>query len=400
MAEIGKELGQMRAFPVRMPSGARYWTVVNDELRTVPVADAYLRHVRFGRDDAESTTKSYAGAVVLYLLWCGLTGLDWRTAADRMGSFVLWLRHNPTRGRDGEVSVVVAGPGARDVRGPRRINAVLAAVRGFLAFAVDAGEAPARVLGQLYELADSRSLPAEARGEDGAWRLRMRARHRVRVPTGRVERASDEHAVALLRACRSARDRLLVLLLCRAGLRRSEAVGLRREDIHFLVDASALGCEFPGSHLHIVRRDNVNGAWAKSRHSRAVPVDRLVGQAHDQYVLERAGVPAAAGSDFVFVNLLRPPVGAPMKPDAVNGLFVALSRRAGLGVSVRPHTLRHAFASNVLDAGGALDEVQELLGHASVSSTQVYVHPDHGRLRAAVERVGSARLSAAGEEAR
>lgn len=44
----------MRTFLVRMPSGARYWTVVDDELRPVPVADAFLRHVRFGRDDAES----------------------------------------------------------------------------------------------------------------------------------------------------------------------------------------------------------------------------------------------------------------------------------------------------------------------------------------------------------
>jgi integrase len=224
--------------------------------------------------------------------------------------------------------VVLAGPGADEVRGPRRINAVLAGVRGFLAFAVDQGEAPQVVMRQLYELTDSRSLPAEARGEDGAWRLRMRARHHVQVPKTRVSRGSDEEAVALLRACRSARDRLLVLVLCRAGLRRSEAVGLRREDIHFLPDSSGLGCDFPGSHLHVVRRDNVNGAWAKSRHSRSVPVDRLVVQAHDQYVLERADVPAAAWSDFVFVNLFRSPVGAPMKPGTVNDLFVALRRRA------------------------------------------------------------------------
>jgi integrase/recombinase XerD len=111
-------------------------------------------------------------------------------------------------------------------------------------------------------------------------------------------------------------------------------------------------------------------------------------------------VPAAAGSDFLFVNLFRPPVGAPMKPDAVNDLFAALSRRAGLETGVRPHTLRHAFASNVLDAGGGLDELQELLGHASVTSTQVYAHPDPARLRAAVDRVGSARQLHAGEEAR
>ncbi len=388
----------MDAFLVRMPSGVRYWTVVDDELRPVPAADAYLRHVRFGRDDAESTTKSYAGAVALYLTWCGLTRRDWTTAAGQLGSFILWLRHAPSCG-GADVPSVVPGPGAVPVRGPRRINAVLAAVRGFLCFAVDQGDAPAQVLRQLYELADSRSLPAEARGEDGAGRLRMRARHRVQVPTSRPCRASDEAAVALLRACRSARDRLLVLLLCRAGLRRSEAVGLRREDIHFLVDSSGLGCDFPGSHLHVVRRDNVNGAWAKSRHSRAVPVDGLVVQAHDQYVLERAGISGASVSDFVLVNLRRPPVGAPMKPGAVNELFTALCRRAGLDQVVVPHALRHAFASNVLDAGGALDEVQQLLGHASASSTQVYVHPAPQRLRQAVDRVPSPRAGTAGEGA-
>ena len=97
----------------------------------------------------------------------------------------------------------------------------------------------------------------------------------------------------------------------------------------------------------MVRRDNINGAWAKSRHSRAVPVDGLLVQAHEQYVLERAGVSGASVSDFVFVNLFRPPVGAPMKPGAVNELFTALCRRAGLDQAAVPHALRHAFASNV-----------------------------------------------------
>ena len=155
----------------------------------------------------------------------------------------------------------------------------------------------------------------------------------------------------------------------------------------------------PRLDLHVVRRDNINGAWAKSRHSRTVPVDRLVVPAHGQYVLERADVPDAAGSDFVFVNLFRPPVGAPMKPGAVNDLFVALRRRAGIDRRVAPHALRHAFASNVLDAGGALDEVQDLLGHASIGSTQVYAHPAAERLRQAVDRVPSPRLHAAGEDA-
>ena len=116
----------MRPFPVRLPSGTRYWTVIDDDLRPVPVADAYLRHVRFGRDDAESTTKSYAGAVALYLTWCVVAHLDWWLAADRLGSFMLWLRHTPSHGGRPGASVVLAGPGADEVRGPRRINAVLA----------------------------------------------------------------------------------------------------------------------------------------------------------------------------------------------------------------------------------------------------------------------------------
>ena len=375
----------MRAFPVQMPSGTRYWTVIDEDLLVMSVADSYLRYVRFGRDGAESTTKSYAGAVALYLSWCAATGQDWRAAAGKIPSFVLWLRHS----RSQPEGAPAGGVGMIVVRGPRRINCVLAGVRGFLAFAVDHGHAPRGVLGQLYELADSQDLPAEARGEDGAWRLRMRARHRVPIVRQRPGRASDDDVLLLLRACRSARDRLLVPLLARAGLRRGEVVGLRREDIHFLLDSSALGCSFPGSHLHVVRRQNINGAWAKSRHSRMVPVDSLVVQAHDQYVAERATKSATWESDFVFVNLFRAPIGAPMTPGAVNALLAAASRRAGLDRAVHPHALRHGFASNVLDAGGSIDEVQELLGHASISSSQVYVHPAPERLRAAVERVGA-----------
>ena len=57
----------MRAFPVRLPSGARYWTVLDEDLAVVAVADGFLRHVRFGRDGAESTTKSYAHSIALFL---------------------------------------------------------------------------------------------------------------------------------------------------------------------------------------------------------------------------------------------------------------------------------------------------------------------------------------------
>src|SRR5262249_35004204 len=153
-----------------------------------------------------------------------------------------------------------------------------------------------------------------------------------------------------------------------------------------------LGCEVARAHLHVVRREgNPNGAWAKSRRQRVVPLDFLTVQAFDTYELERMSVPRAAASDFVLVNLSRGVIGAPVRPDAVGDLLAAASRRAGLAVAVTPHQLRHACGSNIADAGCGIDVVADLLGHVSVSSSQVYLHPDPGRLRVAVDMVPSPR---------
>ncbi len=384
----------MRVFPVRLPSGVRYWTVLDESLVVVAAADAFLRYVRFGRDGSELTTRAYAGGIVLYLRWCARSGRDWRCGATDFGLFIVWLRHagaavsglDPVPGAQ-----VLTGPGTRPARSARRINAVLSAVRGFLTHAVSAGDAPPQVLPLLYEVADDRDLPVEARGEDHRMTLRLRARHRLHEPVTAVDRASDADIVALLLACRSARDRLIVLLMARAGLRRGELCGLRRSDVHVLLDSRVLGCDVERAHLHVMRRDNPNGAWAKSRRQRTVPLDFLTVQALDAYAYERAEGTEAESSDFLLVNLFRAPIGAPMRPDAINELMAALSRRAGLDPAPRPHQLRHAFGSNVADAGGSIDEIQQLLGHAWSSSTQVYLHPDPSRLRAAVDRVPSPR---------
>jgi site-specific recombinase XerD len=379
---------------VRLPSGAKYWTVLDEELAVVPAADSFLRQVRFGRDGAESTTRAYAGSIALFLRWCARTGRGWEAGAEKLGLFMTWLAHAggelPGAGAPA-VAVVLAGPGAPEVRSARRINAVLAAVRGMALHAVAEGAAPGHLVQVLYEVADDRDLPVAARGEGGAgWR--MRARHRLHEPQSRVERADDGDVVAVLGACCSARDRLIVLLMVRAGLRRGEVLGLRRGDVHLLADSRELGCAVVRPHLHVVRRaDNVNGAMAKSRRQRVVPLDFLTVQAFDTYQFERMSVPAARSGDFVFVNLFRGTAGAPMRLDAVNDLVGAAARRAGIDPVPRPHQMRHAFASNVLDAGGTLEEAQDLLGHASIASTQVYAHPDPARLRAAVDAVPSPR---------
>ena len=385
----------MRAFPVRLPSGARYWTVLDEDLAVVAVADGFLRQVRFGRDGAESTTKSYANSIALFLRWCAWTGRTWQAGIEQLGLFMTWLAHAGPPAPGGTTGAVLSGPGAPPARGARRINGVLAAVRGMAVHAVAVGQASGDLVPLLYEVTDDRDLPDEARAGDGRMSWRMRARHRACEVEAPVTRAADADIAAVLAACRSARDRLIVLLLARAGLRRGEAAGLRRGDVHLLADSLPLGCQIPRPHLHVVRReDNPNGAWAKSRRQRVVPLDFLTVQAFDTYQFERITVPAAAGSDFVLVNLFRAPVGAPMRLDAINDLVAAASRRAGIDPVLRPHQLRHAFGSNVADAGGGIDVIADLLGHGSVASSQVYVHPDPARLREAVERVPSPRAEA------
>lgn len=383
----------MRAFVVKLPSEARYWTVVDDDLVVIGDADDYLRHLRFGRDAAELTTKSYAGGIALFLRWCECTGRHWHVGVEHLGLFMTWLGYAAPPGREPGLGIarVIAGPGARPVRGARRVNVVLTAVRGFVTHAVSSGNAPTGLLPLLYELADERELPEAARREGGRMSWRLRARHRRHEPEAAVERASDEDIVALLRACRSARDRLVVLLMARAGLRRGELCGLRRSDLHVAGNSRRLGCQEEGAHLHVARRDNPNQAWAKSRRPRVVPLDTLVVRALDTYALERLDHPGAADSDFLVVNLFREPLGAPLRPDALNEMLRAASRRAGLAPPVAPHQLRHAFGSNLADAGGRLDEIAELLGHRSVSSSQVYMHPDPTRLRRAVEAVPTPR---------
>jgi integrase/recombinase XerD len=378
-----------RSFLLRLPSGVRYWTVVDERYRTVEAADDFLLTSRLGRDLAEGTTQAYATSLALFFQWCAAAGVEWQAAGRCLGRFVFWLQHyDPQGARPASVEA--------PVRGPRRVNAVLAAVREFLRYAVSVGAVDAALLDALFQVVRDGDVPVEVRGERGAG-LRDKPRHRLREPERVVQPATDDEVLGLVRACLNARDRFVVLALWRMGLRRGELTGLRREDVHFVPDAALLGCGLRGPHLHVCRRDNRNGAVAKSRRPRAVPADWLVVRAYDQYATVRDECAAAAGCDFLLVNLYQPPVGGPMRPQALNELLAALSTRAGLTRGVHPHALRHAFGTNVAASGATLDEIKDLLGHAFVTSSEVYMHPSPGRLRAAVDRVA---LPRAGRESR
>lgn len=382
-----------RKFMVRLPSGDRYWTVVGQRFCPVADVDDWLLHLRMGRGCAESTTEAYATSLALFLRWCQSVGLDWRETPSEFGRFGLWLRHFDP--------VAPAGAPDRVVRRARRINAVTTAVREFFKHAAAISLVDKDVLDALYDVVEVYDLsvedvdrPVEVRGERRGARLRARPRHRLPEPDTAVDPASDEEVLELLRACRNARDRFIVLALWRIGTRRGELTGARMEDVHFLPDSSRLGCRVKGPHLHVRRRDNnVNGATAKSNRSRTVPVDWLVVQAFDQYMLVRNANPLARRCDYVLVNLFRGPIGHPMRPAALNELLATLSRRAGLAREIHPHQLRHAFGTNLAASGSTLDEIKALLGHASVHSSVVYMHPSPDRLREAIEHVGTPRPS-------
>jgi integrase/recombinase XerD len=356
----------MRALRVELTETLAYWTVVDEEWRPVPLADAYLRHLRLGADRAEGTTRVYAGDLALFLAWCQGSGRSLPDAAGSLGSFVAVLKTAP---------VERAGAGRGRVRGPQRINHMLAAVRELYKHAVAVGELDAAVLSCLYEVGDDRGLPAELRPDGSGLRYRARPRH---VQRGRrAARPVAVHAAeveSLLRACRCWRDRLLLVVLWFCGLRIGEALGLRRSDLHFVASAASLGCGVRGAHLHVTARDNSNFARAKAG-DRVVPVRAEVLSCYDRYLAEREDCRAAGDCDFVFVNLHHEPFGCPMSTDTVRKWLAVLSGRAGLTRVVTPHMFRHATASELLARGVALDVVKELLGHASIRSTEAYLNP-------------------------
>src|SRR5258708_6114219 len=204
-------MGRFRPFQVRLPSGDRYWTVVDAAYRPVAEADEWLLHLRLGRDRAESTTEAYARSLALFLDWCAVGELDWRQAPVQVGRFVFWVQHSdpdaPAR------ALLSVG------RGRRWVNAVLEAVREFFKHAVAVRLVDKAVLDALFDLVEEYDLPAEMRGDRPGLRLRSRPRHKLSEPARVLDAAADEEVLALLKACRNARDRFIVLALWRGGAR-------------------------------------------------------------------------------------------------------------------------------------------------------------------------------------
>jgi site-specific recombinase XerD len=366
-----------------------YWTVYDGAYEPVVVADCYLRRLRFGSGRALGTTRVYAGNLAVFFEFCLGSGRSLRRAACELDRFVHFLAVTP---------IERGGRGQGQLRSPERINHILTSVREHYREAVARGMLDAEVLPALFSVKQGFGLPVGV-VEDQQMTLHERPRHRLRVAKrGRPQTVSIEQFVGLMAACRTWRDRSILALLGRAGLRRGEAVSLRMSDVHLADSSLEVGCSERGPHLHVRRREDLDGGASKSLDPRIVPADDLLVFCLDQYLLERAAVSGAASCDRLLVNLDSAYRGRGMTPDRLGALLSSLSRRAGLDAAVTPHQLRHSFASELEAAGAGLVLIQELLGHRQITSTQVYVQPGAAALRAAVERAYGRMRGIAGVE--
>jgi integrase/recombinase XerD len=235
------------------------------------------------------------------------------------------------RAGDADHSPLGAGSAARTV----------VAVRGWHRFCVREGLAPADVAAEVRPPAPPRRLPKAISVED-------------------VERLLD--AAGADETPLAVRNRGLLEVLYGTGARISEAVGLDVDDLDL--------------------DEGVARLWGKGSKERVVPLGSYAAAAVSAYLVRARPVLAAGGSrsrstPALFLNAR----GGRLSRQSAWTVLRAAAARAGLSVEVSPHTLRHSFATHLLDGGADVRVVQELLGHASVTTTQIYTLVTVERLR-------------------
>ena len=307
-----------------------------------PALARFLRGLA-ARDASPNTRRSYETAVGAYLDWLDARGVDWR---------------RPSRT---DLRAYLAELGSRGARSSTAQR--LAAIRSFHRHAARDGFADGDPWGAIATPRLPRRLPRVLE-VDQVEQLLAVVDEELAAAGGEGQRAALATAIAL-------RDRALVETAYAAGLRISElaaadlgSLDLRRGEIRVLGKGRK-------ERIGLLGRPAREALGAYLEDGRPVLVE--VGSA--------STVPATTDDapTEVFLNHRGRPLG-------VRGLRYRLDllrRRAGLPDGVSPHTLRHSFATHLLDGGADLRVVQELLGHESLATTQVYTHVSATRLRAA-----------------
>ncbi len=292
--------------------------------------ERYLEHVRVEKRLAARTVTLYTADLQKLCAACEGAGVEARTAEHHhMRRFVAAMHSGG--------------------RSPRGIQLVLSGWRGFYAWLGREGLIAANPLDGVKTPKVPKPLPKALSVDEAVALAESGLRH------------TDDPADAWTQA----RDQLAVELLYGCGLRISELLGLD-------VRASSAGLGWVDAQALEV---HVTGKGSKVR---SVPLGQAAKTALGLWLAARsAGLSTGAlDSGALFVGAR----GARLSAGAVRAMLRQRSLAAGLATPVRPHMLRHSFASHVLQSSGDLRAVQELLGHANISTTQVYTRLDFSHL--------------------
>jgi integrase/recombinase XerD len=285
--------------------------------------EAFLDHLRVARRLAPLTLDSYRRDLVL--LARHAAGLARPIDALDLGELEAFVRDLMTRGY-----------------APRSVARLVAALRGFYKFLV----------------IDRRltSSPAEDLRAPRAWPA---------LPTYlSLEQVDRLLATPDVATPRGVRDRALIELLYATGLRVSELVGLRAADLN--LDAGYLTCVGKGSKERIVPIGESAVGWVR------------------RYLREaRPAILRGRSSAWLFVS---GPRGAALTRVGFWKLLKRYGATIGIARELTPHVVRHSFATHLLERGADLRAIQMMLGHADLSTTQIYTHVLEARLRAVYDR--------------
>lgn len=286
--------------------------------------DAYLTHLTVERRLAANSVDSYARDLVLLRKFA---------AGHRVSAEALSRQQLEELVRD----LMSQG------RSPRSVARAIACYRGFYRFLAIDGRVKASPADDLRPPRAWRSLPRHLSVEEVD---RLLAQPEVKTPRG-------------------LRDRALIELLYATGLRVSELITLRPGDVN--LESSYLTCTGKGEKQRIVPMGDEAADWVRRYLRDARPA--LLGK---------------RSSPRLFVNARR---GGPgLTRVGFWKILKAYGRTAGVSPGLSPHMLRHSFATHLLERGADLRAIQMMLGHADLSTTQIYTHVLQERMRAVYDR--------------
>lgn len=288
------------------------------------LVEAYLTHLTVERRLAANSIESYARDL----------GLLAEFAAGRSRPIESLVRTDLERFVRNLMS---------DGRSPRSVARAVACYRGFYRFLMIDGLAKASPAGDLRPPRAWKTLPRYLALDEVDLLL---AQPDVTTPRG-------------------LRDRALIELLYATGMRVSELTGLRPADVN--LEASYLTCTGKGDKQRIVPIGDEAAVWVRQylRDARGP----LLGKRNSSrlFVSARGG-----GQGLTRVGFWK--------------ILSGYARQAGIKASVSPHMLRHSFATHLLERGADLRAIQMMLGHADLSTTQIYTHVLEGRMRTVYDR--------------